>query len=152
MQLILFAGVDQVIGKLDGVVVTNGQKFDLYTLKLGLPHNLVVTAKDKLGNSSTASVKFYVTATIQSLKLSVDRFNSEGKITKPTTYKNLMKFLDKAQAALDNGKPKVAAAHLSAFIGEVAFQSGRSINPAAARLMLEDALWVLVHLPKISWW
>lgn len=145
------AGVGTTTAKLDGVTVTNGQVVDLYTLRLGIPHTLVVTAVDTLGNSSTASVKFYITATIQSLKMSVDRFNSEGKITNPTTYKHLMKFLDKAQEALDEGKPKPAAAHLSSFIREVIFQSGRSINPAAARLMLEDAFYVLVHLPKTCW-
>jgi 2',3'-cyclic-nucleotide 2'-phosphodiesterase (5'-nucleotidase family) len=145
------AGVAEVKGTLDGVPVTNGQIIDLYTLKLGIPHNLVVTAKDTLGNSSSFSVKFYITATIQSIKDSVNRFNLEGKITKPTTFKNLMKFLDMAQAALNAGKPKVAAAHISAFIGETFFQSGRSINPAAAKLLIEDALWVLIHLPTQSW-
>ena len=40
--------------------------------------------------------------------MSVESLYQEGKITKPTTYKNLMKFLDKAQADLDNGKLKVA--------------------------------------------
>jgi 5'-nucleotidase/UDP-sugar diphosphatase len=145
------AGVAEIIGSLDVVPVTNGQIIDLYTLKLGMPHNLVVTAKDTLGNSSSASVRFYITATIQSLKDSVNLFNTEGKITKPTTYKNLMKFLDMAQSAQNAGKPKVAAAHLSAFIGETIFQSGRSIHPTAAKLMIEDALWVLVHLPTIFW-
>jgi 2',3'-cyclic-nucleotide 2'-phosphodiesterase (5'-nucleotidase family) len=145
------ADVDTTTAKLDGVTVTNGQIVDLYTLKMGIPHTLAVTSVDKLGNTNTASVKFYITATIQSLKDAVNRFNGEGKITKPTTYKNLMKFLDMAQAAMNAGKPKVAAAHISAFILESAFQSGRSINPAAAKLLIEDALWVLVHLPTQSW-
>jgi 2',3'-cyclic-nucleotide 2'-phosphodiesterase / 3'-nucleotidase / 5'-nucleotidase len=145
------AGVKSVAAALDGVAVTNNQIVDLFTLKLGIPHNFVVKAEDNVGNKSTASVRFYITATIQSLKDALNRFNGEGKITKPTTYKNLMKFLDMAQAALNAGKPKVAAAHISAFIGETFFQSGRTINPAAAKLLIEDALWVLVHLPTQSW-
>jgi 2',3'-cyclic-nucleotide 2'-phosphodiesterase (5'-nucleotidase family) len=145
------AGVDTFAAKLDGVTVIPGQVIDLYTLKLGIPHTLVVNATDNVGNPSTSSVTFHITATIQSLKASINRFYSEGKITKPTTYKNLLKFLDMAQAAQNAGKPKVAIAHMTAFIGETTFQSGRSINPAAAKLLITDAAWVISHMPLVPW-
>jgi 2',3'-cyclic-nucleotide 2'-phosphodiesterase (5'-nucleotidase family) len=145
------AGVDTLTAKLDGVTVIPDQVIDLYTLKLGIPHTLVVNSTDTVGNPSTASVTFNITATIQSLKASVNRFYAEGKITKPTTYKNLLKFLDMAQSALNAGKPKVAVAKIAAFITETYFQSGRSINPAAAKLLVADAVWVMSHLPLVPW-
>lgn len=138
------SGVKSITATLDGTPVTNSQKIDLYTLALG-NHTLTVTAADYYGNSATKSVTFSVTATVQSLKASVNRFYSEGKITKSGIRDSLLDKLNTAQTYLNKGNIKAAQNTLQAFINAVMAQKGKAITPSAADLLITDAKWVIAH-------
>ena len=153
------SGLMSLVAKLDGKTVTDGQKLDLYTLSLG-NHTLTLIAVDKLGNTSSKSVTFGVTATVHSLMDSVNRFVAEGKIdSKHCDYrgrdhrsssciqKKLLDELQAAQSALNKGKTKTAIQALNQFIDIVKSQSGKQITYTAAKLLIDDAKWVIAH-PK----
>jgi 2',3'-cyclic-nucleotide 2'-phosphodiesterase (5'-nucleotidase family) len=130
------SGVKSIVAELDGKPVVTKQKIDLYTLALG-SHNLKVTATDFYGNVSTKTVIFSVTATVQSLKASVNRFSTEGKITSKDVYKGLMDKLNAAE------KAKHPDNNLNAFINMVNAQKGKAISVDAANLLITDAKWVI---------
>jgi hypothetical protein len=136
------AGLKNVWADLDGAPVTSGQAIDLYTLSLG-NHTLTVYAIDKAGNQTSNSVTFNVTATIQSLMVSVDRFYAEGKIDAWDVYQGLM---DKLVAADKSKKIDTTINILNAFINLVQAQSGKHITTEAADLLIADAEWVIAHL------
>lgn len=136
------AGVKKVWADLDGVPVVSGQVIDLYTLAFG-SHTLTVYAVDKAYNQTSASVTFSVTATVQSLKASVERFYSEGKINDATIYQSLM---DKLTAAAKSKKASTTINLLNAFINQVKAQSGKHITADAAKLLIADAQYVIAHL------
>jgi FIMAH domain len=146
------AGVDSgtISAKLEGKPVTSGQVIDLMTLHLG-QNTLVVKAEDALGNGTLDMSKFYVKATIQSLKTAVNRFYSTGKITKPSVYNDLIKLLDKAQSEIDDEEPWHADGYLYSFMRLVDREEKKSIEHQAAHLLLEDAEWVIDHLPRHHW-
>ena len=140
------AGLKLVWAELDGDQVTSGQVIDLYTLALG-SHKLTVDAVDNANNTSKKSVKFSVTATVQSLIQSVNRFYQEGKINDAGVQTSLIDQLNKAQAYLNKGKTRSAVDTLNAFIKAVKAQSGKHIKANAAGLLITDAKWVIDH-PK----
>jgi hypothetical protein len=139
------AGLKTVWADLDGTPVTSGQVIDLYTLSLG-DHTLTVNAVDKAGNQASQAVTFGVTATIQSLKASVNRFYKEGKINNRGIYISLLANLDVARIALDKGKTKLAIVVLEAFVCHVRAQSGKHITVYAANRLITDARWVIADL------
>jgi hypothetical protein len=130
---------------LDGKEVTSGQVIDLYTLLLG-NHILILTATDYYGNKTDQSVIFSVTATIQSLKIYVNRFFQEGKIDNAGIRDSLLAKLQQAQNAIDKGKIPLAINLLNAFINEVQAQSGKHITAEAAKILIADAKWVINRL------
>ncbi len=73
-----------ITAKLDATAVTNGQVIDLHTLALG-NHTFTVTATDFYGNATTQSVTFSVTATVASLKASVNRFYAKARSRRPAS-------------------------------------------------------------------
>ena len=139
------SGVESVTAMLDGVPVTNGQVIDLYTLSLGA-HTLTVIAIDKAYNESSASVTFNVTATVDSLLMSVNRFASEGKIDDNGVLNSLVKKLQGVQDSIKKGQTTAAINKLGAFINEVQAQSGKHITTDAANLLIADAQWVIAHM------
>jgi hypothetical protein len=136
------AGLKKVWADLDGTPVTNGQVIDLYTLSLG-NHTLTVYAMDKAYNQSNLPVTFSVTATVQSLKASVNRFYQEGKISNAGIRSSLLDKLNTAQTYLNQGNIKAARNALQAFINAVLAQKGKFINANAANLLITDAKWVI---------
>jgi hypothetical protein len=140
------SGVSSIVARLDGVVVTNGQKVDLHTLALG-NHTLEVTATDYYGNFSTQSVPFSVIATVQSTKTSVNRLYNERAINDASIRNSLLDKLNTAQTYLNNGNTKAAINTLNAFISSVKAQSGKHITKVAANLLIADANYVIAH-PK----
>lgn len=140
------SGVKAINATLDGAPVASGQKVDLYSLSLG-SHTLTVTAADYYSNTSTKSVTFNVTATVQSLVVSVNRFFQEGKIDNAGIRNSLLSQLDTAQAYLNQGMTKQAVNALNAFMNHIQAQSGKHINKDAANLLLTDAKWVIAY-PK----
>jgi hypothetical protein len=143
------SGVALVEANLDGPAVVTGQKIDLYTLALG-DHTLTVKATDVAGNQATVSVKFSVTATVQSLKASINRFYQEGKITKAAVRTALLKTLDGVQSDLNKGRTKQAALKLAGFLLEVnTFGAHSQYIKADAKVLLQtDARWVFEHLKQ----
>jgi 2',3'-cyclic-nucleotide 2'-phosphodiesterase/3'-nucleotidase/5'-nucleotidase len=139
------SGVKSIQGTLDGTPVTNGQKIDLYALALG-DHTLTVTATDYYGNVGTKSVTFSVTATVQSLVASVNRFYTEGKIDNAGIQNSLLDKLNTAQMQMNKGNVKAAINALNAFINAVMAQSGKHIKSDAASLLITDAQWVIAQL------
>jgi hypothetical protein len=138
------SGVASITAMLDGTAVADGRVVDLLALPLG-SHVLVVTAVDHYGNVGAASATFDVIATVGSLKATVERLYAEGKITKPGTRDSLIAKLDLAQDQLDAGQVSAAKSTLNAFINQVKAQSGKSIKPKAATLLVTDARWVIAH-------
>ena len=127
---------------LDGTAVTNGQVIDLLHFALG-NHTLTVTATDFYGNASTQSVTFSVTATVASLRRSVNRFYAEGKINKATVRDSLLAQLTAVDASITAGNKKQAINQLNAFISLVKAQSGKAITKPAADLLIADARYVI---------
>ncbi|HMB24935.1 MAG TPA: bifunctional UDP-sugar hydrolase/5'-nucleotidase, partial [Anaerolineales bacterium] len=136
------SGVKTVGALLDGKAVENGQVIDLYSLALG-SHTFTVNAVDKVGNASSQSVEFNVTATIDSLMSAVQIFYNDGNIRSKGVYRNLMAGL---KAAARSSKPESTSSILNTFIQYVRSQRGWQINKQAADLLIADAKWVIVHL------
>ena len=139
------SGVKTILAKLDGKPVTNGQVIDLHTLSLG-DHTLTVTAADFYGNTNTQSVTFSVTATVQSLMTSVNRFYAEQKIDNKGIPISLLSELNVAQFFLDRGQTSAAKVLLGAFIFEVKALKGKHIQAGAADLLITDANYIIAAL------
>jgi 2',3'-cyclic-nucleotide 2'-phosphodiesterase/3'-nucleotidase/5'-nucleotidase len=138
------SGVASVVAKLDGVATT-ATSVDLKTLALG-SHTYSVQATDFYGNTTTASVTFSIKATVASLITTVNQLYASGDITKASIRDSLLGQLNAAQASISAGKTKTAANQLNAFINLVKAQSGKSISPWAATLLINDAKYVIAHL------
>ena len=95
-------GLRWVTADVDGVPVENGEVLDLVYWPAG-KHVLTVTAMDRGGNSSTATVTFYTEATIHTLMAAVTRFFNEGEIDNPGLFNALMSKLAGATRAMVNG-------------------------------------------------
>jgi hypothetical protein len=108
-------------------------------------HSLAVTATDLYGNSTTVSVSFSVTATVDSLTATVNRLFDEGKITNAGVRDGLLSKLATAQAYLDAGKVKGATSALNAFVNQVRAQTGKAISTDAATRLTADAQYVVAH-------
>ncbi len=138
------SGVKTIEAKLDAKVTT-ATTVDLMTLGLG-SHTFSVRATDYYGNEGTASVTFSVNATVVSLITAVNQLYDQGAISKATVRDGLLDKLNAAKAALAAGKQSTATSQLKAFIGLVKAQSGKSITPATATLLINDATWVIAHM------
>jgi 2',3'-cyclic-nucleotide 2'-phosphodiesterase (5'-nucleotidase family) len=136
------AGLLSVTGAVDGIPVVNGQELDLLMLPLG-SHTLTVTAVDKAGNTSTASVSFNVVATMRSLMIATSRFFKGGQINNPLNFISLMHKLLFSNMLREQGKIRQANDFLQFYINEVKVFSGKTIDPAAAAILIADAQWIL---------
>ena len=139
------AGLRPVAATIDGTAVVDDQVIDLRTLALG-SHTLTVTATDRLGHATTASVTFKVDATVQSLTTAVNTYYTEGKIKTKGVRTSLLAELAIAQKAISRGQIKTAKVALAAFIVEVQIESRKNIDKTAASLLINDALWVVKNL------
>jgi hypothetical protein len=138
------SGVASVVAKLDGTVTT-ATSIELHTLALG-SHEYTVTATDFYGNETTASVTFTIKATVDSLSASVRHFYDTGQITSASVRDSLLSKLAAIKASIAAGKDKVATSQINAFISLVRAQTGKSIKPAAAAVLIADARYLIAHL------
>lgn len=138
------SGVKSIQATLDSTPVMTGQTVDLFTLSLG-NHTLTVVAADFYGNTTAQSVTFSVTATIESVAGSVNRFYQQGKLDNAAMRNSLVSKLESAQASLNKGQIKTAINQLQAFISEVQAQSSKHITADAAALLITDAEWVIAN-------
>ncbi|WP_329107176.1 ThuA domain-containing protein [Micromonospora sp. NBC_01699] len=74
------SGLEATIGTLDGQPYANNTLQALYDLSLGL-HELTVTATDKAGNTTTSSVRFFVTTSFRDMQNLQDRFKSTSRLS-----------------------------------------------------------------------
>ena len=125
--------------------VVDGQVIDLLTLTLG-EHTFTVTAVDMAWNEATKSVTFTVRATATSLKALVNELYASGDITRAGIRTSLLAKLSSAQKLIMVGRDSAAINKLSAFIAQVRAQSGKTISPAAAALLIADADWLIDSL------
>ena len=139
------SGIRSVEAELDGVPVVDGQVIDLLTLTLG-EHTFTVTAVDMAWNEATKSVTFTVRATATSLKALVNELYASGDITRAGIRTSLLAKLSSAQKLIMVGRDSAAINKLSAFIAQVRAQSGKTISPAAAALLIADADWLIDSL------
>ena len=138
------SGIASVVAKLDGTVTT-ATSVELHTLALA-SHVFSVTATDHDGNSTTASVTFSIEATVDSLSASVRHFYDTGQITSASVRDSLLSKLAAIKASIAAGKDKVATNQINAFISLVKAQTGKSITPSAAAVLIADAKYLIAHL------
>jgi len=136
------SGLKDVWADLDGAPVENGDVIDLLTLSLG-QHTLTVYAVDYAGNEASKSVTFTVEATMESLKVTLERLYDEGKIDGEGLYKSLMVKLVQAEK---RKSMNTAINVLQAFMNELEAQSGKHITTGAANLLLADVQYVIDHI------
>jgi hypothetical protein len=125
----------------------SGQAIPLLTqVNLGF-HTFTVSATDNAGNASSSSVTFEIIVTATSIGDDVAQFLKSGAITKLTVANSLLSKLDAAAQARVRGKCNTAANTYVLFINEVQAQTGKSIDPAAATILIADAQYLITHCP-----
>jgi hypothetical protein len=134
-----------VTAKVDAKAVKNGQLLDLRTLKLG-SHTLTVTATDRAGNKTTKSVTFKIKATVKSLIRSVNLYYDDHKITSASLKNRLLSLLNAAESYRVHSKYRSARILLSSFQMTVGSESGKRINSGAARVLMDDASYVMSNI------
>jgi len=139
------AGIRSVTADIDGTPVSDNQILDLRALALG-SHTLTVTAVDRAGHATTATVAFNVNATVQSLITSVNQYYDEGLIKTKGVRTSLLAKLYIAQLAMNREQIRAARVALTTFIVEVQLQSRNHIDKNAAAVLIADAKWVLMNL------
>ena len=125
----------------------SGRAIDLLTaLPLG-QHTFTVRALDNVGNASpTGTVSFTIVVTAASVVESVNHLLASGDIGAKSAQ-SLMTKLANATAKRNAGKCDVAANIYMLFIQEVSAQTGKSITPVAAAILIADAQYLIAHCP-----
>ena len=147
------SGVATVVPTLDGASslaghdLLSGQAIDLLVELPAGPHAFLVQAADAVGNMSSSPVAFSVIVTAAGIQDEVTRFRSEGKITKAGITSSLLTKLANGAAARAAGNCSVAASYYNAFINEVEAQTGKSIDPVTAAILIADANYLIGHCP-----
>jgi hypothetical protein len=91
---------------------------------------------------STTNVTFRIVATIDTLIGAVNTFIPVGQID-ASVGRSLLSKLEDAKRALLRGNLAAARSKLTDFRSQVSAQSGQSISPSAAQLLIADADYVL---------
>jgi hypothetical protein len=128
-------GVKTVSVSLDSKVISSGTtvRINIDTLAAG-NHTIVVSATDQLGNSTTLTVTFRVSATVTGLINAVNDGVAAGKITSSTNA--MMTKLQSAQAAVARGDKLSAMGLLLLFVNQVQTQAGKGIATDYANLLV----------------
>ena len=125
----------------------SGQAINLLTsLPLGA-NTFTVNAVDNVDNASPpASVTFTIIVTPQSMIDAVNQFQTSDAIGQKAV-KPLLAKLRNAMAKQSKGQCGPAGNMYGAFINQVQAQSGKSITPIAAGILIADALYLIAHCP-----
>jgi hypothetical protein len=135
------SGLASATGTIDCAAVANGQTIPLLTFAVG-SHTLFVSASDQAGNISLSYVTFRIVATIDTLMGAVNTFIAAGQID-ASAGRSLLSKLEDAKQMLSRGHLGAARNKLTEFKSQVSAQSGRSISPSAAQLLIADADYVI---------
>jgi hypothetical protein len=124
-----------------------GRAIDLLTaLPLG-QHTFTVNALDNVRNASPqGSVTFTLVVTAESVAQSVNQLLASGAVA-AKSGPSLQAKLTKAMAKRNAGRCDVASNMYGAFINEMSAQSGKSITPTAAAILIADAQYLIAHCP-----
>ncbi|XEC93010.1 LamG-like jellyroll fold domain-containing protein [Paenibacillus tarimensis] len=120
---------------LDGYAIQPGETIPLVTLPLG-SHTLVVTASDMAGNTSTQTVIFQTTTSLESMQALVTRFSDAQWIDGDYIWIDNMGIAKSLRS-------KLAANELAAFVNQVQALRGQHITEKAAQYLLRDAEYLL---------
>nr|MDT0657493.1 ThuA domain-containing protein [Micromonospora sp. DSM 115978] len=107
------SGIESTVGTLNGRTYASGTLVALYELPLGL-HELTVTATDRAGNSTTSTVRFFVTTSFRDMQNLLDRFKATGRLS-TVAHRKLSNKLDAVRASEAAGNDKRAVQQLTAF-------------------------------------
>jgi hypothetical protein len=130
---------------LAGHDLSTGQAINLLTeLSLG-EHTFTVDAVDNLNGANTVSVDFTIIVTAESIKDEVKQFLASGAIRNQGTANSLHSKMDAAAMAQTPGNCTAAIRIYRALIKELQAQSGKSIDVAAARIMIVGAQYLIDH-------
>jgi hypothetical protein len=130
-----------------GGSLPSGRVIDLLTsLPLG-QHTFTIDAVDSVGNASArASVTFTIIVTAESVIGAVNQLVASGGIG-TTTRASLMAKLGNAMELRRAGQCEPAAQVYAAFINQVRAQTGKSIEPTAAAILIGDAQYLIANCP-----
>lgn len=123
-----------------GTTLAGGQDIPLLTtVPLG-QNSFEVQARDNVGNKRTAAVTFNVVASPQSLMADLSQLQGKGVNQRGDSLTSKL-----AEAANDfaAGNRADAKQVYNAFINEVVAQTGKSITPVAAAILIGDAQYVI---------
>lgn len=121
------SGIVSVESILDDKIIENNGIINIETLSFGV-HHMVITAKDKAGNTAVLKIDFTITATISTLEKLVIEFYNEGAFKNKGMYTSLMS--------------KVVKGNLKPFINYLEAQSGKGISIETANILKEYADWI----------
>ena len=137
------SGIQTVTAALDGAPVPAGEPLALWRLPLGA-HTLTVTAKDKAGLSTTATLTFTTTTSLAELTELTERLADSGEVS-AAGEKQLLKRLAQATKHADAGRTAAAVSQLQELITLLA---DRALvpDPTAAAALERDAKAVIAQL------
>ena len=130
---------------LDGKAIANGGTIDTFYLNAGA-HQIVVTATDRSGQTSTVKLTFEVHATIEGLECAVHRAVKLGLVAAQQEQPLIAK-LEAAKASRDRGNTTAEINQLQAFIQDLQAQRGKKIDPVFADRAIG---WTLDLISRIS--
>lgn len=107
------SGIRATVGTLDGRPYQPNTLQAMYELSLGL-HELTVTATDRAGNSTTSTVRFFVTTSFRDMRHLLDRFRATGWLS-ATAHRKLSNKLAAVRESEANGNDRRAIQQLTAF-------------------------------------
>jgi hypothetical protein len=145
------AGVASVTATMDGATtlaghgLASGQAINLLTeLPLG-HHTFTVRAVDNVGHTGVATTAFDIVVTPDSIEEDVRQFHRSGAIRSQIVELQLLTTLDAAELAWNAGLCLAANVSYGAFATEVQTLSGIVVNPTAARILADDARYLIAH-------
>ncbi len=128
-----------------GLGLSSGQAIPLLTsLALG-PNTFTLNSTDNVGNRSSQSITFTIIVTAQSMIDDVNQFIVSGAVDPKGS--SLVEKLNNALPKQTAGQCTPAKNLYNAFINEVQAQTGKSITPVAAAILIADAQYLQTHCP-----
>jgi len=127
-----------------GSILPSGRAIQLLTsLPLG-PNTFKIDSTDMVGNKSSLSVTFTIIVTPQSIIQDIVQLQGNGLNQRGDS---LFAKLTNAAASFGGGNCVAARNQYRAFINEVQAQTGKSITPTAAAILIGDAQYLIAHCP-----
>ncbi|MBE1485117.1 ThuA domain-containing protein [Plantactinospora soyae] len=137
------SGIKATVGTLDGRPYQPNTLQAMYELPLGL-HELTVTATDKAGNSTTSTVRFFVTTSFRDMQMLLDRFKATGRLS-AKGHKQLSNKLATVRDAEADGNDNRAIKQLGQFKA-LAADAGLVAEAEVRDVLVRDADAMIVRL------